>query len=130
MGIRIFRAGSPRQRNEGLRLGTVRFLPRGVRKQDYVRLNYFDVWLPLLAPSRELVHWAMSRKEWDARTKRTFYARYSREMSATDARQVIQFVAALSRRTDVSVGCYCENPAHCHRSALLKLIKAARKSKG
>ena len=126
MGISIFRAGSPRQRNEGLRLGTVRFLPRGVKKKDYARLNYFDVWLPVLAPSRELVRWAMSRKEWDPRTKKTFYARYSREMSTTDARQTIQFVAALSRRTNVSVGCYCADANHCHRSMLLKLIKAAR----
>ena len=126
MGISIFRAGSPRQRNEGLRLGTVRFLPRGVRKKDYARLNYFDVWLPVLAPSRGLVRWAMSRKEWDPRTKKSFYARYSREMSATDARQTIQFVAALSRRMDVSVGCYCADATHCHRSVLLKLIREAR----
>ena len=130
MGIRIFRAGSPRQRNEGLRLGTVRFLPRGVKKKDYARLNYFDLWLPVLAPSRGLVHWAMSRKDWDARTKKTFYARYAKEMSATDARQTIRFVAMLSKRMDISVGCYCEDPAHCHRSALLKLIKAARESQG
>ena len=128
MGIRAFQAGSPRQRNDGLRLGTVRFLPRGVRKKDYARLNYFDVWLPVLAPSRELVRWAMSRKEWDARTRRTFYARYSREINTnTDARQTVQFVAALSRRTDVSVGCYCDDERNCHRSMLLKLIKAARR---
>ena len=126
MGIRIFRAGTPRHRNDGLRLGTVRFLPRGVRKQDYARLNYFDVWLPVLAPSRELVRWALSRKQWDARMRKMFYARYAREMkSNTDARQVIQFVAALSRRTDVSVGCYCEDETHCHRPMLLKLIRSA-----
>jgi uncharacterized protein YeaO (DUF488 family) len=130
MGIRTFRAGTPRHRNDGLRLGTVRFLPRGVKKKDYARLNYFDIWLPLLAPSRELVQWAMKRQPWDARTSKTFYSRYAREMGAPIARQTIQLVAALSQQTDISVGCYCEDENCCHRSALIKLIRAARESKG
>ena len=113
--------GSPRQRDEGLRIGTVRFLPRGVRKEDYAKLNYFDVWLPQLAPSREL----LSQFKKGSISVRVFFARYRREMKETEARQLIQLLAELARRTPIAVGCYCEDEADCHRSVLGKLIQAA-----
>lgn len=129
MGIRSYQIGSHRKRGEGLRVGVVRFLPRGVKKQDYVRLSLFDVWLPVLAPSRRLLRWAKG-KGWDARTRQTFFARYAREMEAnTDSRQVIRFVAKASLRTPISVGCYCPDETRCHRSALLKLIRKVQKAR-
>jgi uncharacterized protein YeaO (DUF488 family) len=129
MSIRAYQIGSRRKRGEGLRVGAVRFLPRGVKKQDYARLSLFEVWLPVLAPSRGLLRWAKGR-EWDARTRQTFFARYAREMEAsTDSRQVIRFVAKASLRTPISVGCYCADETHCHRSVLLKLICKAQKAR-
>jgi uncharacterized protein YeaO (DUF488 family) len=128
MGIRTYQIGTHRKRGEGLRVGAVRFLPRGVKKQDYARLSLFDVWLPVLAPSRRLLRWAKG-KSWNARTRQTFFARYAREMEAnTDSRQVIRFVAKASLRTPISVGCYCADETRCHRSVLLKLIRKARKT--
>ena len=93
MSIRTYQIGSPRKRGDGLRVGAVRFLPRGVKKQDYARLHLFDVWLPVLAPSRGLLRWAKGR-DLTGQTRRRFLARYAREMEAnTDSRQVIRFIA-------------------------------------
>lgn len=115
--------GSPREPGEGLRVGTVRFLPRGVRKEDYQRLDYFDVWFPLLAPSAELLMWLKSGKWPDDNVRWSkFKGRYSAEMRKTDARQAIKLFALLSRSTPLSIGCYCEDESSCHRSILLPLI--------
>jgi len=118
--------GSPRKKGEGLRIGTVRFLPRGVKKEDYARLDYFDVWFPLLAPSSELLKWLKSRK-WPSEQIRwaKFRERYVAEMKKTDARQAIKLLAELSKTTAVSIGCYCENESACHRSILRELIEQA-----
>jgi len=120
--LRTFLIGSRRRRGEGVRVGTVRFLPRGVPKKDYARLDYFDVWLPALAPSRRLMAWAQGRdplKRW-----KTFAARYEREMSTgTDSRQSLILLARLARNTPLSIGCYCSDEQHCHRSLLDKLIR-------
>ena len=129
MSIRTYQIGSPRKRGDGLRVGAVRFLPRGVKKQDYARLHLFDVWLPVLAPSRALLRWAKGR-DLTGQTRRTFFARYAREMEAnTDSRQVIRLVAKTSLRTPISVGCYCVDETRCHRSVLLKLIRKAQKAR-
>ncbi len=126
MGIVGFRIGSPRARGEGLRVGAVRFLPRGVRKQDYARLDYFDVWMPLLAPSRELVAWARRQDLSDAGVRRRFFARYRRELlGGTEARQTLVLVARLGESADLSVGCYCADESRCHRSELLRLLRSA-----
>lgn len=121
MAIRVVRLGTPRHKKEGLRIGTVRRPPRGVRKADYARRNYFDVWLPELAPSTGLVTWVFSQpltpKRWSA-----FAQRYRREMQAPAARRLIALVAALSLQANFSVGCYCEDESRCHRSVLKKLL--------
>ena len=122
--IRIVRLGTPRAKDEGLRLGTVRRPPRGVRKNDYARLDYYDLWLPDLAPSQALVSWAMSRPWSDARWAQ-FGRRYRAEMRAPAAQRLIALLAALSRQTDFSVGCYCEDAARCHRSLLGALLEDA-----
>jgi uncharacterized protein YeaO (DUF488 family) len=115
MAIRIIRLGSPRAADEGLRLGTVRRPPRGVRKADYARRDYYDLWLPDLAPSARLV--AQAQKNWAG-----FAKAYRREMKAPAADRLLGLLAALSPHANFSVGCYCENPERCHRSILRELL--------
>ena len=123
MAIRVVRFGSPRAKDEGLRLGTARRPPRGVRKQDYARQNYFDVWFPDLAPSQPLVSWALSEAWTDARWAR-YVTRYRREMQAPERQRLLRVLALLSHQADFSVGCYCEREDRCHRSILRELLEA------
>jgi uncharacterized protein YeaO (DUF488 family) len=116
--------GSKRRRGEGLRLGCARYLPRGVRKEDYAATDMMDVWLPTVAPSRELLSWARKNNLDDSKTWDAYARRYRAEMKKTDARQTIRALAELAKRTAISVGCYCHGP-HCHRFELEKLIRAA-----
>lgn len=124
MALRIVRLGTARKPGEGLRLGTVRRPPRGVRKTDLATRDYYDVWLPELAPSAPVVSWALSEPWTDVRW-RQYTRRYLREMRAPQARHLIETLAALSHQTNLSVGCYCADPARCHRSLLSGLLKAA-----
>ena len=119
-----YQLGTPRRRGEGVRVGTVRHLPRGVRKEDYARLNYFDVWFPNVAPSPELVHWL--RENPEARWGK-FVDRYTREMKQPDSRHAIELLAELAKRTPISIGCFCSDESHCHRSILRDLIQQAAK---
>ena len=124
MGIRVVRLGTTRARGEGLRLGTVRRPPRGVRKEDYGRRDFYDVWLPELAPSPALFAWARAATWTPARWRR--YTRlYLREMREPRARHLIATLAGLSRQTNFSVGCYCADATRCHRSLLRDLLAAA-----
>jgi len=123
VGIAIVRLGSRRGELEGLRIGTVRRPPRGIRKGDYSRLDYYDVWLPQLAPSAELIHWLKENDGSDA-TWIQFERRYIRELSAPDNQRLLELLVALSRESNLSVGCYCENEARCHRSILRALLSA------
>jgi uncharacterized protein YeaO (DUF488 family) len=124
MAIGVVRLGSPRAPREGLRLGTVRRPPRGVAKKDFARLDYYDVWLPDLAPSAPLVTYALSRpftpKRWA-----TYSRRYRREMAEPTRRRLISVLASLSRHASFSVGCYCADESHCHRSLLRQLFVEA-----
>jgi uncharacterized protein YeaO (DUF488 family) len=124
MPIRVVRLGSPRAAGEGVRLGTVRRPPRGVPKAEFARRDYYDVWLPELSASAELVSWALSAPWTDARWRR-FARSYRKEMSATGPRHLLETLAALSQTTSFSVGCYCEDPARCHRSLLAELLADA-----
>ena len=121
MAIRVVQLGSPRARGEGVRLGTVRRPPRGVRKQDYARRNFYDVWLPELAPSLALVAWAQSAPLSDARWK-TFARRYRAEMRRPAARRLLDLLAALSAQGNFAIGCYCDEARRCHRSLLRQLL--------
>ena len=121
MSVRIVRLGTPRDPNEGLRIGTVRRPPRGVRKADYAARDYFDVWLPELAPSAPLVSLAQS-KPFTLQRWGVFQRRYRREMRQPAAQRIIALLAALSSQTNFSVGCYCEDETRCHRSSLLKRL--------
>ena len=121
MSIRIVRLGGDRAPDEGLRLGTVRRPPRGVPKKRYAAENWYDVWLPNLAPSPVLVkkaQGASTSREWQS-----FARSYRAEMARPENRRVIELLAALSHKTNLSVGCYCEDEAHCHRSVLREILE-------
>lgn len=123
MAIRVVRLGSPRADKEGLRIGTVRRPPRGVPKSEFARQDWYDVWFPNLAPSLEtmkLGQQAQTPAEWSAFTRR-----YRAEMATPENGHAIALLAAMSHRSDFSVGCYCEHEAHCHRSVLRELLNAA-----
>lgn len=120
MALRIVRLGSPRAADEGLRIGTVRRLPRGVRKADYAARDLFDVWFPNLAPSEELLK-AFFPVQDDAAWRR-FRRAFLAEMKAPTARRDLDLIAALSHHSQLSVGCYCEDSARCHRSLLQQLL--------
>jgi uncharacterized protein YeaO (DUF488 family) len=123
MTIRIVRLGSPRAQDEGTRIGTVRRPPRGVPKAQFAAQNWYDVWYPNLAPSVETMkrgQAAQTPAQWQA-----FIKKYRAEMNAPENARTIELLAALSRTSNFSVGCYCEDEAHCHRSALRALFKEA-----
>jgi uncharacterized protein YeaO (DUF488 family) len=120
MTIRIVRLGTERGEGEGLRIGTVRRPPRGVPKSEYASQNWYDVWLPNLAPSAELMKLgraAASEKDWAG-----FVRKYRAEMADPEKSRIFDLLSALSHQTDFSVGCYCENEERCHRSVLRELL--------
>jgi len=120
VSIRVVKLGSPRTQNEGLRLGTVRRPPRGVPKTKFATRDYYDVWLPMLSPSQELVSFALQSR--DEKSWKTFERKYRAEMKHPDASRVLDLLAALSHQTSFAVGCYCEDESRCHRSILKKLL--------
>ena len=124
MSIRVVRLGTPRDPDEGLRLGTVRRPPRGVPRSEFASRDYYDVWLPDLSPSAALLSWVSSQAITDARWKR-FTREYQKEMRAPAAQRLIALLAAFSTRTNFSVGCYCVDQSRCHRSLLRKLLADA-----
>ena len=121
MTVRIVRLGSLRAEGEGVRLGTVRRPPRGVPKKDFARLDWYDVWLPLLAPSVAIMKMGLAAdtdRQWAA-----FARKYRREMAAPAASQSLDVLAALSHHANFSVGCYCQDESRCHRSQLRDLLR-------
>ena len=121
MPVRIVQLGTPRAPGEGLRLGTVRRPPRGVPKEEFASRDYYDVWLPNLAPSAELM--AQGRAATDDREWAAFQRKYLAEMKDADKAHLLDALAALSHQASFSVGCYCEDEARCHRSLLRKLLQ-------
>ncbi|HET7251816.1 MAG TPA: DUF488 family protein [Gemmatimonadales bacterium] len=120
MSIRVVRLGTPRAKSEGLRIGTVRRPPRGVPRTKFASGNWYDVWFPNLAPSVETMKLGLAADtpaQW-----RTFTRRYRAEMASPEAQHALELLAALSHATHFSVGCYCEDENHCHRSILRQLL--------
>jgi uncharacterized protein YeaO (DUF488 family) len=120
MSLRIVRLGSPRVRGEGTRIGTVRRPPRGVPKSQFASQDWYDVWFPTLAPSLATMKLGLAAEtpaQWAAFTRK-----YRAEMRAPEAQHALALLAALSRTTNLSVGCYCEDESHCHRSILRALL--------
>jgi len=121
MAIRVVRLGSPRTPGEGLRVGTVRRPPRGVPKSEFASRDFYDVWLPELAPSEALVkqaHAASDERAWTA-----FLRKYRAEMKRPEAGHLLTLLSALSHQTNLAVGCYCEDESDCHRSVLRELLR-------
>ena len=121
MPIEVLRLGSPRKPKEGVRIGTVRRPPRGVPKAEFAKRDFYDVWLPNLSPSQELVTFALHSQ--DEKSWKTFERKFRAEMNEPDAARLLDVLAALSHQTNFSVGCYCENEERCHRSVLRKLLR-------
>jgi uncharacterized protein YeaO (DUF488 family) len=123
MAIRFVRLGMARLPSEGLRVGVVRRVPRGVPKEQYAARNYFDVWLPMLAPTAPLVSWAqaspLTPERWE-----DYARRYRREMRQPDLQRLLSLLAALSLTADFSLGCYCQDEERCHRALLRELLSA------
>jgi uncharacterized protein YeaO (DUF488 family) len=120
MTIRIVRLGSPRLADEGIRIGTVRRPPRGVPKSEFSFQNWYDVWFPNLAPTVETMkigQAASTPAQWSA-----FVRKYRSEMATPEANHALELLAALSHQTNMSVGCYCAEESHCHRSVLRELL--------
>jgi len=120
VAVRIVRLGSRRAKHEGVRIGTVRRPPRGVPKSEFASRDFYDVWLPNLAPSEALVKVALRTE--DERAWRSFTKRYRAEMNRPEASRLLDLLAALSHSSDFSVGCYCQDERRCHRSALRELL--------
>jgi uncharacterized protein YeaO (DUF488 family) len=121
MSVSIVRLGSPRAKDEGLRIGTVRRPPRGVPKGEFASRDYYDVWLPALSPSPGLMakgRAAGTEAEWGS-----FIRKFRAEMNRDDCVRLLDLLAALSRTANFAVGCYCEDESHCHRSVLRQLLE-------
>ncbi len=121
MSVRIVKLGNDRIDGEGLRIGTVRRPPRGVPKSEFSSKNFYDVWLPNLSPvpaTMKMGQSAQTQKEWQA-----FKHAFRKEMARPENLRILERLAALSNRTDFSVGCYCEDENRCHRSVLRELLK-------
>ena len=120
MGIHIVRLGTARTAGEGLRLGTVRRPPRGVPKAEFARRDFYDSWLPTLAPSAELM--AQGQAAQDDKSWAAFRRKFQSEMKDPAAAHLLDLLAALSHQTSFSLGCYCEDESRCHRSVLRELL--------
>ena len=120
MAVSIVRLGTPRRKGEGLRIGTVRFPPRGVPKADIAKRDFYDVWFPNLAPSPATLKLGLG-SETDAAWKR-FARRFTKEMDAPEPSRTLDLLAALSHGASFSVGCYCADASRCHRSLLREML--------
>ena len=120
MAVRIIRLGSPRAANEGLRIGTVRRPPRGVRKEDYAQKDIYDIWFPNLSPSESLLKEASPN---DEKSWKRFKRRFLTELKAPVSRRDLELLATLSHQTNFAIGCYCQDESRCHRSILRELLE-------
>ena len=117
MKLKTFQIGSKPEPSAGIRLGVVRYLPRGVKKEDYKKLGLFDLWFPALAPSRKLL---------ESRGDKNLFTRYRSEiLNNSESRQTLLFLAEVARKTPISIGCYCSDESKCHRSVLASMLRAA-----
>lgn len=121
--LSTFRIGSAAEPGQGLRVGATRRPPRGVAKARWAKEGYFDVWLPALAPSAELLAQLKHYDLDDPKLRKKFFDHYERELlSKADSRQTVEFVAQVAARMPVAIGCFCEDEARCHRSRLYKIL--------
>lgn len=127
-GLSKFRVGDAPKAGEGLRIGVTRRPPRGVSRDEWRSEGYFDVWFPYLAPSETLIEKYRPRID-EEKARKQFFAAYERELlGSAESRQAVELIAAMSLRTPVSLGCFCEDETRCHRSRLFEVVsrEAAR----
>jgi uncharacterized protein YeaO (DUF488 family) len=126
--LQTFQIGQPRRRGEGLRIGTTRRSPRGVPRNRWKRDGYFDLWLPLVAPSARLLR-QIRRKDFDnPAVRRSFFAAYARELRQPPAKYAVTLLAVLARETPLTVGCFCTDERRCHRSVLRAAVERAARA--
>ena len=124
-GVKLgtFQIGAPAKPGEGLRIGTTRRPPRGVAKSDWRRRGYFDVWLPVIAPSEALLRRYQKRID-DPRARAALFKAYERELARPPQRYIVELLAEMASRTPIAIGCFCEDESRCHRSVLRRVIEA------
>ena len=131
MAVSIVQLGSDRAPGEGLRIGTVRRPPRGVPKAEFASRNFYDVWYPELSPQVELMHQALQSIKLRASDQtaeadklwKQFEKQFRKQLAEPAAQHTLKLLAALSHSSAFSLGCYCEDEAHCHRSILRSLLQ-------
>ncbi len=123
--LSTFQVGTPATPAQGLRIGVTRFPPRGVPKDRWAKDGYFDVWLPVLAPSAKLVAEIKMKVDGPAAVLQKAFDKYERELlSNATGRQTVEFLAQVAARMPISIGCACADESRCHRSRLFKIIQA------
>jgi uncharacterized protein YeaO (DUF488 family) len=123
--LSTFQIGTKAKSSQGLRIGATRRPPRGVPKSRWTTDGYFDVWLPVVAPSQKLIARYKEHLD-DPAQRRAFFDAYERELlSSSSGRQTVQLLAQIAKRTPISIGCYCADELRCHRSRLYNLLKRA-----
>ena len=122
--LSTFQIGTPASSEQGLRIGATRHPPRGVPKDRWVADGYFDVWLPTLAPEAKLVAQILKLDPGKTREREKLFDRYQRELlSDATGRQTVELIAKIAERMPVSIGCFCKDESHCHRSRLFRIIQ-------
>lgn len=115
---------------DGLRILATRFRGRGMPTSRY------DVWMPSLAPTEELLRKVQAGRITWAR----FLREYRRELfmdGPVDARSptiknhgqkfTLRLIKELGRRGRVTLLCHCaEDQLQCHRHELLNVIRSNR----
>ena len=119
-GLRVgtFRIGDKPRRDDGLRIGTTRYPPRGVPRSRWKKDHYFDVWFPLVAPSARLLQSIRKTGLDNPKVRKHFFNAYRQELTRSPASHAVSLLAALAKTTPIAVGCFCEDETHCHRSVL------------
>jgi len=122
--LTTYRIGTPAAAGQGLRLGVTRRPPRGVPKARWVADGLFDVWVPALAPSAELLKKIHAVKDPDERAFTRFFDAYERELlGSAEGRGLVELLALVALRTPLAIGCFCEDESRCHRSRLARMIR-------
>lgn len=121
--LSTFQIGSPARPGEGLRIAVTRRPPRGVPKAEWKRLGWFDVWMPAVAPSLELLARFHPQGIKDDALWQKFLDAYEKELEANaEKRQTVELIAQVAARIPVSIGCFCGDETHCHRSRLREVL--------
>jgi uncharacterized protein YeaO (DUF488 family) len=93
-----------------------------VPTSQYAARNFFDVWLPEIAPTADLIDDVREGGGSEAAWRR-FERRYRAQLKRPQHAHLVEFLAALSHGTNFSIGCYCADEERCHRSILRDVLR-------